>query len=69
MVTAKTPRAVVMRLNKEFVHALNDPGVKEALLKNGLEARPGTPEAFGKYIHSEYDKWGRLIREAGISQS
>ena len=51
-----------------FVHALNVPEVKEALLKNGLEARPGTPEAFGKYIHSEYDKWGRLIREAGISQ-
>ena len=33
------------------------------------EARPGTPEEFGKYIRSEYDKWGRLIREAGISQS
>ena len=67
MVPAKTPRAVVMRLNKEFVHALNVPEVKEALLRNGLEARPGTPEEFGKYIHSEYHKWGRLIREAGIA--
>ena len=67
MVPAKTPRPIVMRLNKEFVHALNTPEVKEALLRNGLEARPGTPEEFGKYIHSEYHKWGKLIREAGIA--
>ena len=69
MVPSKTPRTIVARLNKEFAHALNVPEVKEALLKNGLEARPGTPEEFGRYIRSEYDKWGRLIREAGISQS
>jgi tripartite-type tricarboxylate transporter receptor subunit TctC len=68
MVPSKTPKAVVARLNKEFIHALNVPEVKEALLRNGLEARPGTPEEFGKYIRAEYDKWGRLIREAGISQ-
>jgi tripartite-type tricarboxylate transporter receptor subunit TctC len=67
MVPAKTPKAVVARLNKEFVHALNVPEVKDALLKNGLEARPGTPEEFGRYIHSEYAKWGKLIREAGIA--
>ena len=69
MVPMKTPRAVVMRLNKEFTQALNTPDVKEALLKNGLEARPGTPEEFGKYIHAEYAKWGKLIREAGIAQN
>ena len=69
MVPAKTPRAVIMRLNKEFIQALNTPDVKEALLRNGLEARPGTPEEFGKYIHAEYAKWGKLIREAGIAQN
>ena len=67
MVPAKTPRAIVMRLNKEFIQALNTPDVKEALLKNGLEARPGSPEEFGKYIHAEYAKWGKLIKEAGIA--
>ena len=69
MVPGRTPKAIVARLNKEFIHALNVPEVKSALLRNGLEARPGTPEDFGKYIRSEYEKWGRLIREAGISQS
>ncbi|HEX2829432.1 MAG TPA: tripartite tricarboxylate transporter substrate binding protein [Burkholderiales bacterium] len=69
MVPAKTPKAIVARLNKEFMHALNVPEVKDALLKNGLEARPGTPEEFGKYIRSEYSKWGKVIKEAGIGQS
>lgn len=65
--TAKAPRPVIDRLNKEFVRALSLPEVKEALLKQGLEARPGTPEAFGNYMKSEYQKWGKLIREAGIA--
>ena len=66
VVPAKTPRPIVERLNKEFVRALNMPEVKEALLRNGLEAAPGTPEAFGAYIRSEYRKWGKVIAEAGI---
>jgi len=68
VVPSKTPRLIVERLNKELGHALSVPEIKAALLKHGLEARPGTPEDFGKYIRSEYEKWGRLIREAGISQ-
>jgi tripartite-type tricarboxylate transporter receptor subunit TctC len=67
VVPAKTPRAIVDRLNKELVHALNVPEVKEALLRNGLESAPGSPEAFGAYIKSEYRKWGKLIAEAGIA--
>ena len=63
---AKTPRAVIDRLNKEFSRALLIPENKEALLRSGLEAAPGTPDAFGKYMRSEYEKWGKLIREAGI---
>jgi tripartite-type tricarboxylate transporter receptor subunit TctC len=63
---AKTPRGIVDRLNKEFARALNTPEIKEALLRQGLEAAPGTPEAFGAYIKSEYQKWGKLIAEAGI---
>ena len=65
-VTAHTPRPVVDRLNKEFGRALLTPEIKEALLKQGLEPAPGTPEGFGKYMKSEYAKWGKLIREIGI---
>ena len=67
VVPTKTPRAIVERLNREFGRALNQADVKEALLRNGLESAPGTPEAFGAYIKSEYQKWGRLIAEAGIA--
>jgi tripartite-type tricarboxylate transporter receptor subunit TctC len=68
VVPAKTPKPIIARLNKELGHALNVPDLKAALLKHGLEARPGTPEQFGAYIHSEYAKWGKLIKEAGIAQ-
>ena len=63
---AKTPRPIVERLNKELAHALTSPEIKGALLKSGLEVAPGTPEAFGKYMRAEYQKWGKLIKEAGI---
>jgi len=66
VVAAKTPRSVIDRLNREFGRALNVPEVKEALLRQGLESAPGTPEAFGAYMKSEYQKWGKVIREAGI---
>jgi tripartite-type tricarboxylate transporter receptor subunit TctC len=57
---------VIDRLNREFTRALNSPDIKESLLKLGLESAPGTPEAFGAWMKSEYQKWGKLIREAGI---
>ena len=66
VVAAGTPRPIVDRLNKEFGRALLMPEIKEALLRQGLEVAPGTPEAFGAYMKAEYLKWGKLIREAGI---
>lgn len=67
VVAAKTPSNIIARLNRELVQILNRPDTKEALLRMGLETWTSTPEAFGAYIKSEYDKWGRIIREAGIT--
>jgi tripartite-type tricarboxylate transporter receptor subunit TctC len=67
VVAAKTPQRIIDRLNREFVQILNRPDTGEALLKIGLEVWTSTPEVFGAYIKSEYDKWGRIIREAGIT--
>jgi len=67
VVPSKTPPSVIARLNREIVQILNRPETEEALLKLGLEAWTSTPEDFGAYIKSEYDKWGRIIREAGIT--
>lgn len=67
VVPAKTPQNMVARLNKEIVQILNRPDVSETLLKVGLETWTSTSDAFGAYIKSEYEKWGRIIREAGIT--
>jgi tripartite-type tricarboxylate transporter receptor subunit TctC len=64
--TAKTPRAVVMKLNKEVVDLLNRAEVKEAILKQGALVRPGTPEELGDYVRSELKRWTPIIKAAGI---
>lgn len=65
MVPAKTPRAVIDRLNKEFTAVLNAPDVKQILFKQGLDVATGTPEAFGAYIKTETAKWAKVIKAAG----
>lgn len=66
LVPAKTPRPIINRLNKEIVAVLNLPDVKKILFASGLDAAPGTPEAFGAYIKSEKDKWEKVIKAAGL---
>ena len=63
---AKTPKDTMARLNREIVKALNAPEVKDLLNKQGLEPRPGTPEELARFMKSEYDTWGRVVREAKI---
>jgi tripartite-type tricarboxylate transporter receptor subunit TctC len=67
VVPAKTPPSNVARLNKEIVQILNRPDAVDAVLKQGMEVWTSTPDAFGTYIRSEVDKWGRIIREIGIT--
>jgi len=65
VVPAKTPRPIVDRLNKEFTAVLNMPEIREVLFKQGLDAAPSTPEAFGAYIKSETAKWAKVIKASG----
>jgi len=68
VVPAKTPQAIVGRLNQEITRILKTPDAAKALLALGLEVWTMTPDAFGQYIRSESDKWTHVIREAGISE-
>jgi len=63
---AKTPPAVVMKLNSAVVEMLNRQDVKDAILNQGALVRPGTPEELGTYLRSELKKWTPIIRAAGI---
>jgi len=66
MAPAATPGAIVDRMQAEVIRVLADPEVKQKLLAQGLEARPGTAGEFGKFIDDETRKWGEVIRAAGL---
>jgi tripartite-type tricarboxylate transporter receptor subunit TctC len=63
---AKTPRAIIDKLNRSIVEILRTPQTAEAFLAQGAEAAPGTPEEFGAWIRSEISKWARVVKEAGL---
>jgi tripartite-type tricarboxylate transporter receptor subunit TctC len=65
-VPAKTPRAVIERLNKALNDVLADSEVRERLLAQGAEGVGGTPEALGKIVAAELPKWAKLAKDANI---
>ncbi|MGB7038010.1 MAG: tripartite tricarboxylate transporter substrate binding protein [Xanthobacteraceae bacterium] len=65
---AKTPPAVIEKLNKAVNDALNDPAVHAKLVNAGATPVGGTPQAFGTFLKAEYDKWGRLVVANGIKE-
>jgi tripartite-type tricarboxylate transporter receptor subunit TctC len=63
---AKTPRAIMTRLNTELTAVLNDPEVRERLNGMGITAAPGTAENFGTEISRDLAKYGPVVKAAGI---
>ena len=61
-----TPDEIVDKLNKEVNAALDDPKMKTRLLDLGGAPMPMTPADFGKFIADETEKWGKVIKSAGI---
>jgi len=61
-----TPAEIVDSLNREANAGLADPTIKARLLDMGGMLLTGSPADFGKLIADETDKWGKVIREAGI---
>ena len=66
LVPAHTPPALVDRLHREIVKALQTPAICERLANEGVEPVGNTPAAFAVYIKSETVKWGKVIKAAGI---
>jgi tripartite-type tricarboxylate transporter receptor subunit TctC len=62
---AKTPRDIIVKLNTTLATSLSTPAVKEQLFKAGIEAEPGTPEAFRKFMISEIQKMAKIIKASG----
>jgi tripartite-type tricarboxylate transporter receptor subunit TctC len=63
---ARTPKPIIQKLNAEVGRVMLLPEVKDALLAQGAEAVPTSPEEFGRYVKSEIAKWTRVVKESGI---
>lgn len=63
---AKTPPEIIQKLNGAFNAALADPQLQSRLAEFGAVVMTSTPAEFGKFIGSEIEKWGKVIRFANI---
>jgi tripartite-type tricarboxylate transporter receptor subunit TctC len=65
-VPAKTPAAIIQRINQDAVRSLNQPDIKDKLASAGAEVVGNTPEEFMARLKSELAKWGKVIKDANI---
>jgi tripartite-type tricarboxylate transporter receptor subunit TctC len=63
---AKTPPDIVDKLNKAINAVLEDPATKARFSDLGSEPMVMTPAEFGKFVAAEAEKWGKVIKAAGI---
>jgi tripartite-type tricarboxylate transporter receptor subunit TctC len=63
---AGTPPEIIARINREVNQALKSPDVIERFAAQGTEALGGTPEQAASYMRKELDRWGDVVKKAGI---
>jgi tripartite-type tricarboxylate transporter receptor subunit TctC len=63
---ARTPKAVVAKLNREIGEILRNPETQETFLKQGVAATPSTPEELGEWVKTELARWTPVIQATGI---
>jgi tripartite-type tricarboxylate transporter receptor subunit TctC len=65
-VPAKTPRAVIDRLNRAVAEAQAAPDLKQRFAEMAVDTFPNTPEGYRKHIAAEIAKWRKVIDTARI---
>jgi len=63
---AATPRDIVSRLGRELVKALEAQDLRERLTALGVDPWPGTPEQLGKLLREDIERYGTIVRSAGL---
>jgi len=66
MAPAGTPRPIIDLVNAEVHRILALPDVRERFSGLGADPTPSTPEKFGAVMKTDAEKWGRIIRQAGV---
>ena len=65
-VPAATPKASVERIHASLTKAMTSPDIRERFEGMGIEALSGTPEALREFTRAESEKWGKIVKDAGI---
>ncbi len=61
-----TPRAIIARINSAFVGALQAEGTRKLYAAQGEEPAWSTPEAYARLIREDYERYGKVVRQAGL---
>jgi tripartite-type tricarboxylate transporter receptor subunit TctC len=64
---AGTPRDIVVRLNQEINNAIRQPDVSDKLSAAGLTVVTEPPEYFASFLKSDYEKYGKLVKDIGFT--
>jgi tripartite-type tricarboxylate transporter receptor subunit TctC len=65
---AKTPAAVIAKLNAAVNTTLKDPEIAKKLIEVGADPAPGTADELGTLLKSELERWGKVVREKNIKE-
>jgi len=63
---AGTPRKILAQVHADVMKVMQSPRMVERLAARGVDAEPGTPQEFAKYVKAELDKWRNVIKTAGL---
>ena len=66
MAPASTPRSIIELINTEVHRSLALPEVRERFSGLGADPTPSTPEKFAAVMKADAEKWGRIIKQAGV---
>ena len=62
---ARLPNSIATTLNLKLVEALRSPEIRQRLSAQAFEPWTSSPEEFGRVIHADYEKWGRIVKASG----
>lgn len=61
-----TSRAIIERVQREVASVLQQPDIAVRLAADGSEPVGSSPEQFGRHVRGEFEKWSKVIKQAGI---
>jgi tripartite-type tricarboxylate transporter receptor subunit TctC len=62
-----TPPDVVAALNKATNEAIAEKSIEARMIEEGADPAAGTPERFGAFVRSEFEKWRTVVKESGAA--